>query len=68
MNRSALANIGVRLEAPGATPHTEALRGVASADDLDAPRERNARRLREAQEQLGDKWLLARPRRIKEAA
>ena len=42
--------------------------GVVSADDLDALRERNARRLREAQERLGDKWLLARPRRFKEAA
>jgi len=68
MSPAALARIGVRLEAPGAIPNTDALRGVVSDDDLKALRERNARRLTAAQERLGERWLLARPRRLKEAA
>lgn len=68
MSLAALARIGLRLEAPGAIPNTDALRGVVSDDDLQALRERNARRLAVAQEKLGERWLLARPRRFKEAA
>ena len=62
------AAIGLRMEAPGATPLADILRGVISDDEIEALRERNAARLREAQERLGERWLLARPRRFKETA
>lgn len=62
MSPAALAKLGVRLEAPGATPLADILRGVISDDELDALRERNAARLAAAQERLGERWLLARPR------
>lgn len=68
MSPAALARIGVRLEAPGAIPNTDTLRGVVSDEDIKALRERNARRLTAAQERLGERWLLARPRGLKEAA
>lgn len=61
MTPRAAATLGLRLEAPGAIPNAVALRGVISDDELDALRERNARRLEAAQERLGEKWLLARP-------
>ena len=68
MSPAALARIGLRLEAPGAIPNADALRGVVSDDDLEALRERNARRLLAEQERLGERWLVARPIRFKEAA
>lgn len=68
MSPAALARIGLRLEAPGAIPNTDTLRGVITEEDLEALRERNAIRLAAEQERLGEKWLIARPLQFKEAA
>lgn len=51
------ASIGIRYESPGAV---DVLTGVMADADIDALRERNAKRLEAAQRALGDRWLLAR--------
>ena len=68
MTPRAASTLGLRMEAPGATPLADILRGVITDDEIEALRERNAARLAAAQERLGERWLLARPRRFKEAA
>lgn len=62
MTPGAAAKLGLRMEAPGAIPNAVALRGVITDDEIEALRERNAARLAAAQERLGERWLLARPR------
>lgn len=62
MNDTEAHKLGLRLEAPGATPNAEILRGVISDEEIEALRQRNAVRLRAAQESLGERWLIARPR------
>lgn len=51
----------IRYEKPGAKLLAEVFRGVVSDEELEALRQRNAERLRQAKIALGAKWLLAVP-------
>lgn len=66
MNDAAAHKLGLRLEAPGATPNADILRGVISDEEIEALRERNAARLIAEQKRLGSRWVMYETR--KEAA
>ncbi|MBP6777297.1 MAG: hypothetical protein KA151_08590 [Piscinibacter sp.] len=66
MNDTQAQTLGLRLEAPGATPNAEILRGVISDEEIEALRERNAARLIAEQKRLGSRWVMYETR--KEAA